>query len=411
MKLKAVGGSDVELGGVATSVIRAQNTALLLRMLWRERQLTRVEIAKRSGLSHSTVSAIVAELERAGLVQSLGSLASRGGRRPQLIGFRDDCFALIGIEIGARHVSAVLTDMRGRVLGFEEQRHPVRSDPEGTLATVGSLIDAALTRERLPLRKVIGIGVAVPSPVDTVRPGELSELIFPAWRGIDVRSLLGARYGIPVFVDNDANLGALAEHWWGAGAGLSELTYVKVGAGVGAGHIIRGELYRGATGNAGEIGHVPIDPDGPVCVCGNRGCLTMYIGSQELSERARVMFGLTEPPPLAEIVRRARAGDLTARSLVDDVGERLGRVLGTLLNLLDVELVVIGGEISTVGDMLLDALRQAVRQRALPSAVAQTRIVTSNLGPRAIAVGAATLVFASALANQQLFPATARGLT
>jgi predicted NBD/HSP70 family sugar kinase len=242
-------------------------------------------------------------------------------------------------------------------------------------------------------------------------PGRLSELIFPAWTGVDVRERIRRSYDVPVFVDNDANLGALAEHWWGAGQDVSELAYVKVGAGVGAGYIVRGELYRGATGKAGELGHVPIDADGPECVCGNRGCLTTFVGSRELSERARVLFELKEPPPLSEIVLRARAGDLTARSLVDDVGERLGVVIGTLLNLLDVPLVVIGGEISTVGDMLLDALRQTVRQRALPSAVAQTRIVTSNLGARAIAVGAATLVLASALANQQLFPAVGRGVT
>lgn len=402
---------ESELGAVASSMVRAQNSALLLRMLWRERQMTRVEIAKRSGLSHSTVSIIVAELERSGLVQTLGALASRGGRRPQLIGFRDDCCGMIGVEIGARHVAVVLSDLRGRALAFEQRRHPVRSDPRGTLQLVGELLEQALSEARFSLRKVIGIGVAVPTPVDPAAEGRFSELIYPAWRELDVRQELASRYGVPVFVDNDANLGALAEFWWGAGVGASELTYVKVGAGVGAGHIIRGELYRGKTGHAGEIGHVQIDPAGPTCVCGNRGCLTTYIGAKELSERARVMFGLSEPPTLQEIVRRARSGDLTARALVDDVGERLGRVIGTLLNLLDVELVIVGGEIGTVGDMLLDAVRQAVRKRALPSTVAQTRIVTSSLGERAIAMGAATLVFSSALVNPELFPVNGRGMT
>lgn len=397
--------------GVDTNVVRTQNSALLLRMLWRERQLTRVEIAKRTGLSHSTVSTIVVDLERAGLVQTLGAMASRGGRRPQLIGFRDDSFALLGVELGARHVAVVLADLRGRTLSFEEQRHPVRSDPEGTLTVMRALIDATLRKERFPLRKVVGIGVAVPSPVDSMLPGQLSELIFPVWRGVDVRETLRRAYGVPVFVDNDANLGALAEHWWGLGTEQTDLAYIKVGAGVGAGFILRGELYRGGSGRAGEIGHVPIDSAGPLCVCGNRGCLTTFIGSEELSLRAQEMFASPEAPSLSEIVRRARTGDLTARSLVDDVGERLGIVIATLLNTLDVQRVVIGGEISSVGDMLLDAVRHAVRKRALPSAVAQTRIMTSNLGPRAIALGAATLVLAAALTNQQLFPDHGRGVT
>jgi predicted NBD/HSP70 family sugar kinase len=396
---------------VDTNVVRTQNSALLLRMLWRERQLTRVEIAKRTGLSHSTVSTIVVDLERAGLVQTLGAMASRGGRRPQLIGFRDDSFALLGVELGARHVAVVLADLRGRTLSFEEQRHPVRSDPEGTLTVMRALIDATLRKERFPLRKVVGIGVAVPSPVDSMLPGQLSELIFPVWRGVDVRETLRRAYGVPVFVDNDANLGALAEHWWGLGTEQTDLAYIKVGAGVGAGFILRGELYRGGSGRAGEIGHVPIDSAGPLCVCGNRGCLTTFIGSEELSLRAQEMFASPEAPSLSEIVRRARTGDLTARSLVDDVGERLGIVIATLLNTLDVQRVVIGGEISSVGDMLLDAVRHAVRKRALPSAVAQTRIMTSNLGPRAIALGAATLVLAAALTNQQLFPDHGRGVT
>lgn len=401
---------DAELGAIASSMVRAQNTALLLRMLWKERQLTRVDLAKRTGLSPSTVSTIISDLERAGIVQTLGAVASRGGRRPLLIGLRDDSFAQLGVEIGARHVSAVLTDLRGRVLTFEERKHPVRSDPEGTLLQARQMIDDALRRERFPTRKLLGIGVAVPSPVDISLPGQLSEMIFPAWRGFDVREALST-YDVPVFVDNDANLGAVAEHWWGAGTDASELIYVKVGAGVGAGYVIRGELYRGATGKAGELGHVPIEANGAECICGNRGCLTTLIGSEELSERARILFGLEEAPPLAEVVRRARAGDLLARQLVDDVGERLGVVIGMLLNLLDVELVILGGEISSVGDMLLDGVRRTVRKRALPSALAQTRIVTSNLGPRAIAVGAATLALAAALANQQLVAGNAKGLS
>jgi predicted NBD/HSP70 family sugar kinase len=210
-----------------------------------------------------------------------------------------------------------------------------------------------------------------------------------------------------VFIDNDANLGALAERWWGAGVSGGDLAYIKVGAGVGSGHIIRGELHRGATGTAGEIGHVPVDPNGPMCVCGNRGCLTTFIGSEELAERAKDLFELKEAPSLAEIVRRARAGDAPALRLVEEAGNRLGVVVATLLNLLNMDVVVIGGEISTVGDMLLDAVRRTVKGRTLPSAMAHTRIVTSNLGPRASALGAATLILESALKDYQLFPAMA----
>jgi predicted NBD/HSP70 family sugar kinase len=396
-----------ERAAVDTTQVRAQNSALLLRLIWQERQATRVELSRLSGLSHSTVSAILLELERAGLVRTLGATASRGGRPASLIGFSDDSFSIIGVELGARHVAVALTDLRGRVRWFEERRLAVRTQPKAALAQIRGLIEQGVRAERVPLRRVVGIGVAAPSPIDPAAPGHLAELIFPAWKRVDVVAHLQEAYGVPVLIDNDANLGALAERWWGAGVDGGDLAYIKVGAGVGSGHIIRGELYRGATGTAGEIGHVPVDPSGPMCVCGNRGCLTTFIGSEELAERARELFELDEPPTLAEIVRRARSGDAPALRLVDEVGERLGVVVGTLLNLLNMDVVVIGGEISTVGDMLLDAVRRRVRGRALPSAMAHTRIVTSNLGPRAIALGAATLILESALKDYQLFPEVA----
>jgi len=391
---------------VDTSGVRTQNSGLVLRMMWKERQMTRVEVARRTGLSHSTVSAIMFDLERVGLVRTLGATASRGGRPASLIGFCDESFAMIGVELGARHVSVALTCLRGKVRAFCERRLPVRTDPQGTLSAIRHLIGDALREDRFPIRRVIGIGVAVPSPVDPATPGHLSDLIFPAWRDIDVRKILHEAYALPVFVDNDANLGALAERWWGAGIEGGDLTYIKVGAGVGAGHIIRGELHRGVNGTAGEIGHVPVDPNGPKCVCGNHGCLTTFIGSQELSERARVVFELAEAPSLAEIMRRARSGDKRAVDLIEEVGALLGSVVATLINVLNLNMVVIGGEISTAGDMLLDALRRAVRGRALAGAMAHSRIVTSNLGPRSIAVGAATLVLEAALKNQQLFTHT-----
>ena len=399
--------SLADRAAVDTTLVRAQNSALLLRMIWQERQATRVELSRKSGLSHSTVSAIVLELERAGLVRTLGATASRGGRPASLIGFCDDSFAVVGVEIGARHVAVALTDLRGRVRHFEERRLAVRKQPRAALDEIRSLIDLSMRAERVPRRRIVGIGVAAPSPVDPAAPGRLAELIFPAWREVDILEHLREAYDLPVFIDNDANLGALAERWWGAGVEGGDLAYIKVGAGVGSGHIIRGELYRGATGTAGEIGHVPVDPNGPMCVCGNRGCLTTFIGSDELAERARELFELKERPTLAEIVRRARAGDAAALRLVDEVGDRLGVVIGTLLNLLNMDVVVIGGEISTVGDMLLDAVRRTVKGRALPSAMAHTRIVTSNLGPRAIALGAATLILESALKDYQLFPTMA----
>jgi predicted NBD/HSP70 family sugar kinase len=393
--------------------MRARNSSLLLNMIWRERQISRAEIARRTELSPSTVSAIVADLEHSGLVRNIGAGVSRGGRRPTLIGFCDDAFSIVGVELGATHVTAILTDLRGRVRTHRRTPHAVRDDPKGTLQKVKELVQECLETERVPKRSVLGMGVAVPSPVHPSTPGKLSPLLVPAWRDHDVQEWLKSAFGMPVFVDNDANLGALSECYWGAGVGGKDLAYIKLATGIGCGFIIHGDVYRGSGGIAGEIGHIAVDPSGPQCVCGLRGCLVTLIGTAPLLERARELMGDRgrRAPTVRELVEGARAGEAAARQVVDSLGHYLGIAVAGLLNLLNPAIVVLGGEISSVGDLLLDPLRASVRKRALSTSMAETRIVTSALGNKAIAVGAATLVLQAALRDHSLFPLQPPGKT
>jgi predicted NBD/HSP70 family sugar kinase len=394
--------------------MRAQNSSLLLKVIWRERHISRADIARVTGLSPSTVSAIVAGLQQAGLVRETGAGLSRGGRRPTMIGFCDDVFALVGVEIGASHLTVVVTDLRADVRAARWGLHPVRTDPDGALATVRTFIDEGLRELGIARRQVIGIGVGVPTPVRPDAPGRLPPLIFPAWREHDVHEILSRAYGLPVFVENDANLGALAEQWWGAGKDGKDLTYIKIGTSVGSGHIINGELYRGAGGTAGEIGHLPMDPSGPRCPCGLTGCLTTFIGSEVLVARAQreVGVGASATPigpirNVGDIVRAAREGDAGARRIVADAGRHVGVAVASLMNVLNPAVVVLGGEITGVGELLLDPVRAAVRDRSLASTFEGTGIITSNLGDKAIAVGGATMVLRAALADRALFPALA----
>jgi predicted NBD/HSP70 family sugar kinase len=388
--------------------MRAQNSSLLLKVIWRERHISRADIARVTGLSPSTVSAIVAGLQQAGLVRETGAGLSRGGRRPTMIGFCDDVFALVGVEIGASHVTVVVTDLRADVRAARWGLYPVRTDPDGALAMVRSFVDDALRELGIARRQVIGIGVGVPTPVRPDTPGRLPPLIVPAWRDHDVHEILSRAYGLPVFVENDANLGALAEQWWGAGKDGKDLTYIKIGTSIGSGHIINGELYRGAGGTAGEIGHLPMDPAGPRCPCGLTGCLGTFIGSEVLVARAKAeVDGSFAIANVGDIVRAARGGDAGARRIVADVGAHLGVAVASLMNVLNPAVVVLGGEITGVGELLLDPVRAAVRDRSLATTFEGTGIITSNLGDKAIAVGGATMVLRAALADRGLFPALA----
>lgn len=385
----------------------------VLRLIWTKRQISRAEIARHSDLARSTVSEVVATLLPTGLVAEVGPGRSRGGRRPILLAFQDDACCILGVEMGATHVAVALTNLRGRVLVWEERNHAVRTDPDGTRRLILELCESVLAA-RADSSPLVGIGVAVPSPLDPAHPDRLSELVLPAWRGRAGLDVLLARYDVPLFVDNDANLGALAEQWWGAGRGLSEFAYVKVATGVGSGHVIGGEIYRGASGLAGEIGHLAIDPHGGPCICGLRGCLATLVGTPALEARGRELLPEHPESPLASldmtigaIEDAALTGDALACRIVREAAEHLGTALAGMLNLMNPSRVIIGGGLARVGERLLEPLRETVRARTLVGSLAASEICTSELGPRTVAVGAATLVLQRALYDSRLFPAPA----
>jgi predicted NBD/HSP70 family sugar kinase len=386
----------------------------VLRLIWRVRQISRADIARQAELSRSTVSEIVGMLLPTGLVAEVGAGPSRGGRRPIVLEFQDGAYSILGVEMGAAHVAVALTDLRGRVLAWQQRSHAVRTDPDGTRALIGALCDACLAVQGDGAGDLIGIGIAVPSPVDPSHPERLSDLVLPDWGGCSGFEGLRSKLGVPLFVDNDANLGALAERWWGAGRNVDDFAYVKVATGVGSGHVINREIYRGATCVAGEIGHLAIDPHGEPCICGLRGCLATLVGSAALEKRARELLADFPESALAggdftidSIEDAALAGDPLALQVAREAAEHLGIAVAGMLNLMNPAMVILGGGLARLGELLLEPLRETVEQRTLVSSVAASRIRTSELGPRAIAIGAATLVLEAALADPRLFPAAA----
>jgi glucokinase-like ROK family protein len=332
--------------------------------------------------------------------------------------FQDDSCVILGVEMSATHVVAALTDLRGRVLNCVSRPHPVRDDPPGARRLIAELCRHCLDTPAGRARPLLGIGVALPAPVNPSQPDRLSSIVLPAWEGRLGLDDLARRHDVPLMVDNDANLGALAEHWWGAGQGSDDLVYIKIATGVGSGHVIGGEIYRGATGVAGEIGHISIDPQGKPCMCGLQGCLVTLVGAQALVDRVRELGADYPASPLAgkantihEIEDAALAGDPLALQVAREAAAHLGRAVAGTLNLLNPSLVIVGGDLARLGELLLEPLRETVEQRTLVSSVAAARIVASALGPRAVAIGAATLVLKAALADSRLFPAIDADLT
>jgi predicted NBD/HSP70 family sugar kinase len=394
--------------------MRAQHSRLILNLLWTEREISRADLSRRTGLSRSTVSAIVNDLLSTGLVKEAYAGVSTGGRRPIMLEFQDEASLIVGVELGATHISCVLTDLRCKVRAHWSALVPVRDQPKLALDKMIMGVRSVLDTEGVHSSQLLGIGVAVPSPVDSKRPEELLPLIIPKWQGYNIAAPLKQNFSRPVFIDNDANLGALAEFWWVAGPSVRNLAYIKVATGIGAGLIIDGRIFRGSGGIAGEIGHTSIDSSGARCECGLNGCLNTFIGTRFLLERAADHVragGSTRPAPetLDELVDAALDGEPNSVELIRYTGRRLGVGVANMLNLLNLDTVVLGGGITRAGDLLVDALREMLEKTSLTESVSHADIRVSALDEWGIAVGAATLVLESALQTPAQFATAARG--
>ena len=381
-------------------------TESVLRLIWERRTISRAEIADIVGLSRSTVSEIVASLISTDLVTEKGVGASRGGRRPVVLEFQDDARVILGVDVGASHIGVVLTDLRGRMLASERREYAVRSDPEGTLSCVTKFCKACLATWGGDATRLAGIGIALPSPVDPLHPERVSPLALPDWHERHGFLALRELFGVPVLVDNDANLGALAEHWWGAGRGFRDFTYIKVSTGIGSGHLIGGRVYRGSSGVAGEIGHMAMDLRGAMCDCGNRGCLQTIAGARAIIARAKALR--TEFPDsllatgelkIAMIADAALAHDPLALQVVNETAEYLGIAIASVLNLNNPSAVILGGSLARLGALLLTPLRATVLKRTFVSSVVAAEIRVGELGSLVIAIGAATMILDAALSD------------
>ncbi|MCK0112458.1 ROK family transcriptional regulator [Ornithinimicrobium sp. F0845] len=337
---------------------------------------TQAELARATGLAHATVSNIVRDLTAAGVLETEPS----SGRRGSAVRLAPGAGVVAGVDFGHSHVAVAVGDLTGRVLAEEW----VTAEPSGHAA---DLARAASILERIdpgagPLRHV-GLGLPAPVVNNVVR----SSAIFPGWEGVDAAAATEAVFGAAAHVENDANLGALAEHRQGQGRGHSASVFVKMGSGVGAGIMINDELFQGADGTAGEIGHLTVDEQGPMCRCGSRGCLETYTSSEHL---LRLLGPQLPVGSFAEVVVAANDGNVAARRVIEDAGLRLGWALGAVVNLLNPGIVILGGATPQAGELLLEPTRTGLRRHALDS-VTDTPIVISALGDRASMVGAVQL--------------------
>ncbi|MET8191317.1 ROK family transcriptional regulator [Streptomyces sp. NPDC005246] len=377
----------METPGSQTSLHRA-NLERVVRAVRMAGSLTQAEIARGTGLSAATVSNIVRELKDGGTVEVTPT--SAGGRRARSVSLSGDAGIVIGVDFGHTHLRVAVGNLAHQVLAEESEPLDVDASSAQGFGRAEQLVNRLIETTGISPGKVIGVGLGVPGPID-VESGTLgSTSILPGWTGINPSEELAARLGVPVYVDNDANLGALGELVWGSGRGVKDLAYIKVASGVGAGLVIDGHIYRGPGGTAGEIGHITLDESGPVCRCGNRGCLETFTAARYVLPLLRPSHG----PDLTmeRVVQLAREGDPGCRRVIGDVGRHIGSGVANLCNLLNPSRVVLGGSLAEAGELVLTPIRDSVSRYAIPSAGRQLSVLPGALGARAEVLGALALV-------------------
>lgn len=353
---------------------------------------TQAELARQTGLSTATVSNIVKILQDAGLAATEPTTSS--GRRALNVRLNSNGGVAVGIDFGRRHLRVVLTSLSYDVIADESVMLPLGHQSEEGIQAAVVLMEKLLRENGVDKMTVVGAGVGIPGPIDR-RTGTVAQGAFlPEWVGINIHQHLEETLKVPVFIDNDANLGAWSEVTWGQHAGVSNLVFLKIGSGIGAGLILNGAPFYGNVGITGEIGHATMHEQGVVCRCGNRGCLETIVSTTTMIEQ----LSRSENPPLtpADIVRKALAGDSATIRVVDDAGLAVGRALGNLANLINPEVIVVGGPLAGLGNILLDPIRRGLVKHAVPVIGETTTLTMSSLGDRAEALGAAALVFQQA---------------
>lgn len=383
--------------------------AMLLRLLRDLGPVSRAELGEAVRLSRSKLAVELDRLTEIGLIEPRGLAASRGGRRSSIVDLASG-LRYLGIDIGATSVDVALTDAHLTVLEQVSEAIDVRNGPEAVLAVVLELV-GKLRAEDSAL-EVHGAGVGVPGPVSFRDGVPVAPPIMPGWNQYPVRSVLAQHLGCTVLLDNDVNIMALGEMHAGLARSVEDLLFVKVGTGVGCGIVVDGAVYRGANGSAGDIGHIRVDDDGPMCTCGNVGCLEAHFSgaalARDATEAARTgrsdLLGarLQEAGTLtaADVAAAMAAGDAAALDLVRVGGRKLGLLLAGLVSFFNPGMVVLGGEVSLgLGHPLLAEIRSVVYRRSLPLATGNLPIVLSELGHQAGVVGAARMVSDSVLSH------------
>lgn len=372
-------------------------------------------MAQRLGFSKSKANALIAGLIDQGLLAEAGLRESSGGRRAENLRMHNALGVLIGVDIGATSLDVAVLQPDLTILAHHGEGADVRQGPGVVLARVRVLIRELLARAGADASRVLGIGIGVPGPVNFEIGQLVNPPLMPGWDSFSIRDYLREDHAAPVFVDNDVNLMALGE-LWRLQRSLTNFLVIKVGTGIGCGIVCHGEVYRGAAGSAGDVGHICVDQEGPRCHCGNLGCVEAMAAGPAIVRMGVEAAEAGQSPALAaclhtqgrieavDVGHASRAGDAAANDIIQRAGSLIGRMLASVVNFFNPSHVFIGGGITRIGPLFLAAVRQSVYQRSLALSTRHLEIQYTPLGAQAGLVGAGVLAMQETLKVRGVAP-------
>lgn len=377
-------------GSPPSSQHESDSAGDLLRLIRSGQARTRGELGQVTGLARSTVSQRVDALKSAGLIVELNEAApSTGGRPPSLLGFNANAGLILAADLGATHSRVSASNLMAEALIETSAEIDINLGPEEVLSWLDHTFRDLLSDIGRPMSDVRGVGIGLPGPVDFAEGMAVNPPIMAGWHMFPVAEHYRTLYDIPVLVDNDVNIMALGEYSV-MQPKVEDFVFIKVGTGIGSGLILGGKLHRGAKGAAGDIGHVRIVSDGPLCRCGNNGCLEAAAGGGALAAHLReVGF---EASNARDVVNLVQHGNREAISSVRAAGRLIGQALASIVNLLNPALIMVGGDMAKAELQLLAGIREVVYQRSTTLSTTDLLITGSSLDDRAGITGAAAMV-------------------
>jgi glucokinase-like ROK family protein len=390
---------------------------ILIDLIRKYGELSKLDLVGLTDYSRTKISGCINSLLDKNIIVADNATEYTGGRRSKRFGVNGNFGLVAGIDIGASSIDLGIADFAGKLLVRYAEPASVKDGPIRVLGRVCSLMEKMLQENNLNADKLIGIGVGVPGPVDFSSGTLVSPPIMPGWDQYPIGQTMQQWFpNVHIVVDNDVNVMALGEVYQGAGKGVDSLIFVKIGTGIGAGIICEGKIYRGSNGCAGDIGHIGVDKNGPLCHCGNKGCLEAVAAGPAIAERSLHAAQAGKSPILLKYYKKnghilraedvgsaSREGDAVATEIIRESGQYIGDVLAGLVNFYNPGMIVIGGGVSNLGNLLLSSIRQTVLRRSLPLATRNLLIVFSEIGSDAGVIGAINLAMDNILtlsANQ-----------